>query len=135
MKCVVMRSAYTAMPLLRRQRMGTPKIRRSSAPIPWYDVDTSYPEKSGTVLMDTPNFQFEPFYRVLLHYNNWTEGKQIARIVRMAVPIVSADESIRVVEMAEIHETAIVVTVPKDDAELFVQRLVVAGLLSSMEIA
>lgn len=135
MKCIHMRSAHTAMPLLRRQRMGSPKIRRSSAPLPWYEADVSFPEKGSTSLLDPPNFQFEPFYRVLLHYNNWTEGKQIARIVRMAVPIVSADESLRVVEMAEIHETAIVVTVPKDDAELFVQRLIVSGLISSMEVA
>lgn len=132
-------AARTGVPLLRRQRLRASRMR-SAAPLPqkpaspWYFQDDDDDERSA-LLMDPPEIRFEPFYRVILHYSQWTEGKQIARLVRIAVPVISMNDSIRVVEMAELHETSIVVTVEKEDAEAYVQRLLVAGLIASLELA
>lgn len=133
---ILTQSARTSVPLLRKQRMGVPRSR-SAAPAPSQPLFVIGDDETQgvTSLLDPPTFQYEPFYRVLLHYNQWVDGKQIARLVRVAVPIVSMNDSVRIVEMAERYETAIVVTVKKDDAEAYVQRLLIAGLISSMEVA
>lgn len=133
---VLVPHARTAMPLLRRQRMATPKSRRA-VPVPVQPLFVVGDDEAQGIssLLDPPTFQYEPFYRVLLHYNQWVDGKQIARLVRTAVPIVSMNDSVRIVEMAERYETAIVVTVNKEDAETYVQRLLFTGLISSMEVA
>lgn len=134
---VLIQYARVATPLLRRQRTSSPRTRRA-IPMPTQPMYIIGDEDDGqgvTSLLDPPSFQFEPFYRVLLHYNHWVDGKPVARLVRTAVPIVSMNESIRIVEMAEKHETSIVVTVKKDDAETYVQRLLFSGLISSMEVA
>lgn len=127
----------TSVPLLRRQKMRTPKMRSAAPPPPQptFLIDDETTTGKDFAIFDTPSFQFEPFYRVILHYTQWVEGKPVARLVRIAVPIISMNECIRVVEMAETHNTAIVVTVKKDEAEMYVQRLLVAGLIASLEVA
>jgi hypothetical protein len=93
---------------------------------------------SGSLSYDLatpPSFEVESFYRVILHYSQWKNGDEIAQIVRTAVPIISMNESIRIVSMAESYEKSIVVTVKKDEAEQYAQRLLVAGLKSSTEEA
>lgn len=108
----------------RRRRVRTVPQRNPSdgAPVSW---DVASP----------PSFEVESFYRVLLHYSQWNNGEHVARLVRFAVPIISMNESIRIVSMAESYETSIVVTVKKDEAELYAQRLLIAGLKSSTEEA
>lgn len=126
----------TSVPMLRRQKIRTPKMRSAApAPPPKFLVDDDVGSQSNLSVFDMPSFQFEPFYRVILHYSQWIESKPVARLVRIAVPVISMNECIRVVQMAEAHNKAIVVTVKKDDAEMYVQRLLVAGLIASLEVA
>ncbi len=86
-------------------------------------------------LASPPSFEVESFYRVLLHYSQWNNGDHVARLVRFAVPIITMNECIRIVNMAESYETAIVVTVKKEEAEKYAHRLLIAGLKSSTEEA
>lgn len=127
------------VPTLRRQRIGKSRLAYPPTQWPtlptWLFIEDETDASNSNLAMDAPSFQFEPFFRVILHFSEWSEGKQIAKLVRIAVPIISSTESIRVVEMAELHTKSIVVTVKKDEAELYVQRLLVAGLIASMEEA
>lgn len=115
------------MPLFRRKRESPPPPKRRISEV--VDLDaTSFD-------VTPPSFEFEPFYRVLLHYSQWTSGEQVARIVRIAVPVITANESVRIVSMAESYDTSIVVTVKKEEAEMYALRLMGAGLKSSTEEA
>jgi len=78
---------------------------------------------------------FESFYRVLLHYSSWSDKDATAKIVTKAVPNVTFSEGLRVVEAAEKHGLAIIVTVPLAEAQLYDERLRMFGLKSSIEIA
>ncbi len=120
-------ATHTPLPILRKRRVHVQRIY--PAEMVWYDSE------NDVEVLDPPSFEVEPFYRVLLHYSQWTNKDQIARIVRFSVPIISMNECLHIVEMAESYETAIVVTVKKDDAELYMQRLLIAGLKSSIEVA
>jgi ATP-dependent Clp protease adapter protein ClpS len=86
-------------------------------------------------MMEGTTMQFEPIYRVLLHYTNWVNPKEIARKVHQAVPVVSSSHALRTVENAAAHGTAIVVTAALDDAELYEARLTRVGLKASLEVA
>lgn len=118
----------TPLPMLRRRRVHVQRIY--PAEMVWYDDETK-----DVDVLDPPSFEVEPFYRVLLHYSQWTNKDQVARIVRFSVPVLSMNEALHIVGMAESYETAIVVTVKKQEAELYMQRLLIAGLKSSIDIA
>ena len=81
------------------------------------------------------SFAYEPIYRVILHYNQWQDAKPIALRVRQAVPVLSGADAQRVVENAQAHGTAIVITAPHDDAEMYESRLTRVGLKASIEVA
>lgn len=101
-------------------------------------VKTRQPNDTGSTsweIASPPSFEYAPFYRVLLHYSLWNDREDIARLVKFAVPMLSMNDSLRIVTMAEAYDTSIVVTVKKEEAELYMQRLLIAGLKSSTEEA
>ena len=81
-------------------------------------------------LKSTLNLTFEPFYRVVLLYNGWKDDKDkdIAIKVKQSVNILSFSESLVRARNARIQHSAILVTVPKDDAQLYLENLVKKGL-------
>lgn len=86
-------------------------------------------------IMEGAAMSFEPIYRVILHYTNWTDHKDVANVVKKAVPSISKTHALRTVENAAAYGTAIVVTVPQDEAEMYEARLNRMGLKASLEIA
>lgn len=78
---------------------------------------------------------FEPIYRVILHYTNWNDHRIIGKAVKQAVPVITYTHALRSAENAAAHGSAIVVTVPKDDAEMYESRLSRAGLKASLDLA
>lgn len=129
----VMRGALFPAPshTYRKKKMGVHKNRGNTNPgyYPWMLEEEDAAEAA------MPNIVFEPFYRVMLHYSQWKDTKTIARLVRLSVPVLSNADCIRVVEMAERYKSAIVVTAIKDEAELYMERLLISGLQASMETA
>ena len=90
---------------------------------------------SITDYMNGVSMEFEPIYRVLLHYTNWSNSKEIAKKVHKAVPIVTFEHALRTTETAAANGTSIVITAPQDDAEMYESRLMRFGLKASLEIA
>lgn len=99
---------------------------------PTYDTPVPVLKKTHDL---NQSIRFEPFYRVLLHYSMWNDNKLVAKTVAKAVPIISFNDGLRVAEAAEKVGSAIVVTVPLEDAEIYDDRLRHAGLKSSIESA
>jgi ATP-dependent Clp protease adapter protein ClpS len=73
-------------------------------------------------------FTYEPFYRVVLIYSNWTYDKEVAQKVHNAVPVIGFNDALRVVRNAEKDGRAIVITCIKDDANQYVSNLKKKGL-------
>lgn len=82
-------------------------------------------------------FRFEPFYRVLLVYSGWpdVDDKDIGKKVKLSVPILSLGDSVSISRRARAEGRSIVVTVPEDEAGVFVKRLKDRGLLADVEEA
>ena len=74
------------------------------------------------------NFAFEPFYRVILLYTNWDNDKPVAKLVSASVPIITNRDAANIVKTCRIEGTAIVVTVLKDDAVLYMTNIKNKGL-------
>lgn len=81
------------------------------------------------------NISFEPFYRVILVYSNWTDDKDVALRVSQAVPIVKFKNALQIVRNAKSYGNAIIVTVTKYDAISYVKSLELKGLEGIMEEA
>lgn len=86
-------------------------------------------------MMEGTDMAFEPIYRVILHFNNWSDNNLTARLVKQAVPPVTYTHALRSAENAAAFGSAIVTTVAKDDAELYELRLNRLGLKASIEVA
>jgi hypothetical protein len=89
----------------------------------------------ATMTRKALNVSFEPFYRVILHYSSWADSNKTAKIVAKAVPIVSFSHALHVVKSAEVYNQAILVTVLKNDAEMYQSRLKMSGYNASIESA
>ena len=81
------------------------------------------------------NISFESFYRVILTYDNWNNDKNVAMVLMNAINVIRYNQSIHIVKNARKYGKAIVVTVNKETAELYVQRMRKIGLDGSMELA
>lgn len=86
------------------------------------------PLRSAVPSKEEISFTFEPFYRVVLVYNDWINDKPIAQKVRYSVPIISGNDAANVVKRARLKGDAIIVTVIKDDAEKYMSNLKTKGL-------
>lgn len=86
-------------------------------------------------MMEGMDMTFEPIYRVILHYSNWIDHGQTAKTIKQGVPVISYSHALRTAENAAAYGSAIVVTVPKDEAELYEQRLERLGFKVSLDIA
>lgn len=121
-----------AMPT-RRRTLPVPISRFSAAALmPIYEDDATLAFPTTTGL---PLFSFEPIYRVMLHYTNWTDTKDVTKRVKRAVPVVPITQARNAVEAAEKNGTSILVTAPLDDAAMYEIRLTQAGLKVSLELA
>ena len=80
---------------------------------------------------------FESFYRVVLVYNGWTDDmdKDVALKVKQAVDTLSFGEALVRVRTARNEDVAILVTVPKDDAVLYLGNLFKKGLEAQLDEA
>lgn len=80
---------------------------------------------------------FESFYRVVLVYNGWTDDKDkdVALKVKNAVSILSFGEALARVRTARKEDMAILVTVPKEDAILYMGNLFKKGLEAQLDEA
>lgn len=83
----------------------------------------------------TLSFSFEPFYRVILLYSDWDNDKSIAKKISKAVPIVSSVYAVQVARRCRLTGQAIVVTVIKDDAILYMSNLRNQGLRVTIDEA
>lgn len=81
------------------------------------------------------NVSFAPIYRVILHYTHWNDNIMVAKKVARAVPLLNKSSALRIVENAVASGTAVVVTVPVDDAKTYETRLIRSGLMSTIEAA
>lgn len=103
-----------------------------------YIAVASAPAASPTpqkILMSGFTFSFEPFYRVILIYNNWSSDKIVAEKIRASIPIITFTEALKVARMAKVDGKAIVVTVIKDDAFMYVRSMEMRGLTVELDEA
>ncbi len=97
-------------------------------------IDTPVSSRPNTIL--NLNISFESFYRVILVYNNWTNDKEIARVLKKTVPLVgTVNNAIHIVTSARSYGKAIVVTVIKKEAEQYVRDLRKQKLEAELEEA
>lgn len=80
---------------------------------------------------------FDQFYRVMLHYNNWSEdmNKTIAKRVKMAVPMLTMKNCEAIVKQTFKYGLCIICTVPQDKAVLYRDALAQFGLNATIEEA
>jgi len=82
------------------------------------------------------NIHFESFYRVILVYNNWTNDRDVARILKRVIPIVGTmNNAIQIVKSSKSYGKAIIVTVIKKEAEQYVKSLRQNNLEAELEEA
>ena len=81
------------------------------------------------------SISFEDFYRVMLHYTNWTDDDPIAQKVKRAVPQMTMNEALRIVDAARRYGTSIVVTATLEEATACKEKLTRSQLKATMELA
>lgn len=81
------------------------------------------------------SISFEDFYRVMLHYSNWVDDDPIAQKVKRAVPQMTMNEALRIVDSARRYGTSIVLTASLEDATICRDKLVRSQLKATMELA
>lgn len=74
------------------------------------------------------SFSFEPYYRVILVYSNWTNDKPIGKLVSASIPIITEKHATNVVRRTRIEGRAIIVTVLKNEALTYMQNIKNKGL-------
>ena len=82
-------------------------------------------------------FMYDSFYRVILHYTNWTDDstKIISTRVKIAVPVLTLKECESIVKQASKYGMCIVCTVQQDKAILYKDAIVQLGLNATIEEA
>jgi hypothetical protein len=83
------------------------------------------------------NVRFEPIYRIMLHYSNWTrdDTKHIAEKVKFGVPILTMLECEKVVKSAFANGISMVCVITEDKAVLYCEALLRVGLKATVEEA
>lgn len=81
------------------------------------------------------SISFDDFYRVVLHYTQWSDDDPVAQKVRRAVPQMTMNEALRIVDAARRYGASIVVTAPLEDATRCMDSLNRFQLKATMELA
>lgn len=130
--------ALYAPPLCRIGTLPRPKHQSKFK----YQTMPSYDDYASNILAATeapirdtnkeqvimPTFSFEPIYRVLLYYNNWEDDRNVAKIIKQCVPIISYGAAKQVVSNARAYGNSIVVTAMQEDATKYYRNLLSKGL-------
>ena len=93
------------------------------------------PVRPRRQLMDLPKMNFAPIFRVILHYTQWEDNKEIARRITRAIPAIRGSNAIRIVENAVLYGSAIIIVAPIDEATIYETKLTRMGLKVSLDIA
>ena len=88
-----------------------------------------------TDIASSLKIHFEPYYRVVLVYNNWDDDKRAAARLVLAVRILDFKHSMQITKNAKNDGIAIVVTVMQNDAEMYLHKMRKFGLDGYTEIA
>lgn len=78
---------------------------------------------------------FEPFYRVILRYNDWNDDKEAAKTLCRCVSIIDFSKGMYIVRTAKAKGTAIVVTVTHEEARQYKSRILQNGMDAFIEEA
>lgn len=78
---------------------------------------------------------FEPIYRVILHYTQWTDDNLVAEKVVRAVNNMRFLEGLRIAQAANKYGSSIVATTNIEQASLIEEKLRLYGLRATVEIA
>lgn len=116
-----------------RYRSSIGMAAAAAAPAPIKDDEAQL--SITDYIIEGAAMSFEPIYRVILHYTNWTDHKDIARVVHRAVPTITRTHALQTVENAAAYGSAIVVTAPLDEAEMYEARLTRMGMKATLEVA
>lgn len=81
------------------------------------------------------SISFDDFYRVVLHYTQWVDDDPIAQKVKRAVPQMTMNEALRIVDSARRYGASIVLTAPLEDANTCKDTLTRLQLKASIELA
>ena len=81
------------------------------------------------------SISFEDFYRVMLHYTQWTDDDPVAQKVKRAVPQMTMNEALRIVDSARRYGTSIVLTASLEDATICHDKLNRSQLKATIELA
>lgn len=71
----------------------------------------------------------------MLHYTQWVDDDPIAQKVRRAVPQMTMNEALRIVDAARRYGASIVVTATLEDATMCKDKLTRFQLKATMELA
>lgn len=66
---------------------------------------------------------FDSLYRVILRYNDWEDDRKTAKLIKRNVRMISYEWAMEVTKKAKMNDIAIIVTVPKEDAKIYMDRL------------
>jgi ATP-dependent Clp protease adapter protein ClpS len=75
-----------------------------------------------------PNFSFAPIFRVILRYNNWGDDKEVAKMVKQSVPVITYSAAKQIVSNAKAYGQSIVITTVQEDATKYLRNLLSKGL-------
>ncbi|KAG0555314.1 hypothetical protein M758_12G163100 [Ceratodon purpureus] len=76
-----------------------------------------------------------PPYRVMLHNDNFNKREYVVQVLMKAIPGMTVDVAVNVMNEAHINGLAVVIVCPQEDAEDYCMQLRTNGLLSSIEPA
>jgi ATP-dependent Clp protease adaptor protein ClpS len=79
--------------------------------------------------------KMSPPYRVMLHNDNFNKREYVVQVLMKAIPGMTVDIAVNVMNEAHINGLAVVIVCPQEDAEDYCMQLRTNGLLSSIEPA
>ena len=91
-------------------------------------LDTPPIMSTSPLIYKSISFAYEPFYRVILVYTNWTNDSTVAEKVRASCRTVTFTEALKTVRYSKIHGGGIVCTVLKDEADIYSNNMKKRGL-------
>lgn len=123
--------------IIPRRRGSVSTIRRSAVLEETYTIsfETIYQLNRQVQGGSSLSISFDDFYRVVLHYTQWVDDDPIAQKVKRAVPKMTMNEAIRIVDSARRYGSSIVVTASLEDATRCKDILTRSQLKASIELA